>query len=254
MAWVRNLYPSKAQRCQKRHSFLVGRQRALRDFLFGATGGYKASQDNLCFLMSQINEAEEQRKEHQYIPVDEFIDEGKYRRYAQVNETLTDKEGKVLKGREQAWQDNEAFRRGIQAEAERLYNASPYCVLTRKIKKFQNLHDEAIKKTIEPSHYYIESQPWMYRPDRHVGPEELFSQCREWLNSTSLLPAEIPVPFLIADGSRSLLEAKPLYEFGNEEQVMNMAQLTAAMVESDKRRLNERTEFVSAVDSLMKLF
>ena len=254
-AWLRSqLYPTRSwcrTATSKENSTIRSRQQHLRDFLFGATGAYKATKENLRFLESQIHEAEEQRKEHKEFPVEHFHDKNKVERYEQLKEHLTIIEGKVRPGCEEAYKDNEEFGREIEAEAQALYKASPYYVLSRRIEKFENHRSEAITKTIKQSDYYIETQPWMFKAGRKVGHEELFSQCREWLDSPALMNTEIPSPFLISDGHRSLFDTQTLREFGTDERILEMAAFSMEAAEADKQRLEKRSEFLSSLDDLL---
>lgn len=253
--WLRlQMYPTRSWRrnaTSTEKSTIRSRQQYLRDFLFGATGAYKATRENMRLIECQTLMTVKQRKAHRVVSAYDFVDTDKFERYTKLKKSLTAIDGKVLKGREAAYSDNEKFGKEIQAEAQRLYEASPYYILGRKIERLHNHRDEAIKKTIEPSHYYIESQPWMYKAGHKVGPEELFSTCREWLNSPALLNTEIPSPFLMSDGHRSLFDTQTLHEFGTDERILNMAVFSTKVAQADKRRLEERSEFLSNLDNLL---
>lgn len=151
------------------------------------------------------------------------------------------------------------------AKAKNEFNSQPVMRLKDEIRRLYQLRKIAIKKTIEPSHYYIESQPWMYKADSQVGPEELFSKCREWLNSPTLLNTEIPFPFL-GDGHRSLFDTQPLHEMeivvetwidpetGDrlpKALTLDLTAVSAEIIQSDQSRMDERDEFLSDLDDFL---
>lgn len=274
-AWLRTqLYPTRSwcrTATSTERSTMRSRQQHIRNFLFGATGAYKATQKNLEYIGNLLEETKKEVKGLKYYPVEHFIDAEGIEKYKATKKRLKEiVGGKVITGHtfddlRKAKEDNEDFKKLLMKQARSLFEESRYYQLGQRIKRLRAHRKTAVKKAIEPAHYYIENQPWMYKADTQVGPDELLSQCTEWLDSATLLNTEIPFPF-IGDGHRSLFDTQPLHEMeivvrtwidpetGDKlptALTLDLTAVSAETIQRDQSRMEERSEFLSALDDLI---
>lgn len=229
------------------------RQQAIRDYLYGLTGTYLAHKKNLEYINDQIQATRLEIRDggHMYFPLEKYLyyTEG-WSKYLEQKKKI-----KAIKSKElmvKAKKDNEAYGALLMAEAMSQYNSQPVMLLKDKIRRLYNHRSIAVKKEIHNSNYYETNQPWYFvKAGEHVEENELLLKCKEWLNSDSLLNTEIPFPFFIGDRHRSLFDAQPLREFGTDERILEMAAFSTEVAQSDKRRLEERQEFMSDMDKLL---